>query len=89
MDYSLFSPHFKDIISCFQFKINAFRQMGEKLPILLSFLSYFFTGKVARGDLEKSEELKEKSEENKNKKPHMRLFFLVAGEGFEPTTSGL
>ena len=36
------------------------------------------------GDLEKSEERKEKSEKYKKKKPLTRLFFLVAEMGFEP-----
>ena len=36
------------------------------------------------GDLEKSEERKEKSEKYKKKKPLTRLFFLVAEVGFEP-----
>jgi len=43
-------------ISYFLIKINAFRPKGEKLPFLFSLLSYLFSGKVARGDLEKSEE---------------------------------
>ena len=49
---------------------------GAKLPILFSFLSYLFTGKVAEVNGEKSEERKVKSEENKKKKPLTRLFLF-------------
>ena len=67
-------------------KINAFRPKGEKLPFLFSFLSSLLSllWKSRAGDLEKSEEWKEKSEKYKKKKPLARLFFLVAGVGFEP-----
>ena len=50
--------------------------------LFFSLLSLLWKSRV--GDLEKSEEWKEKSEEYKKKKPLARLFFLVAEVGFEP-----
>jgi hypothetical protein len=50
-----------------------------------SFLSSLLSllWKSRAGELEKSEERKEKSEKYKKKKPLARLFFLVAEMGFE------
>ena len=53
---------------------------GEKSYLLSSLFSLLWKSRA--GELEKSEERKENSEEYKKKKPLARLFFLVAGVGF-------